>query len=79
MADLGIDIPVRLKVATRYDGNLARECDPPLTALNLHLDEIAALSVDLLFERLSGEENARNFIVGPAASLVVRGSSVGSS
>jgi DNA-binding LacI/PurR family transcriptional regulator len=40
-ADLGIDIPGKLKIATRYDGNLARESDPQLTALNLHLDEIA--------------------------------------
>ena len=73
--DMRIDIPDRLKIATRYDGNLARESSPPLTALNLHLDEIAALSVDLLFEQISNR-NARTHIVGPSATLVARRSSV---
>ncbi len=73
-ADLGFDIPGKLKIATRYDGNLARECDPPLTALNLRLDEVAALGVDLLFEQMSSQR-ARTFIIGPSATLVPRRSS----
>jgi DNA-binding LacI/PurR family transcriptional regulator len=74
-ADMGMDVPNQLKIATRYDGNLARECNPPLTALNLHLDEIAALAVDLLFEQISSSRNARTSIAGPAATLVPRRSS----
>jgi DNA-binding LacI/PurR family transcriptional regulator len=74
-ADLGVDVPDRLKLVTRYDGNLARECNPPLTALNLHLDEIAALAVDLLFEQISSSRNARTSVAGPAATLVPRQSS----
>ena len=70
-ADLGIDVPGKLKLATRYDGVLARECDPPLTSLNLHLDELATLGVELLFEHIS-QGKARSSIIGPAATLVVR-------
>lgn len=75
-AELGFDVPGRLKIATRYDGMLARECDPPLTALNMHLDKLAALAVDLLFEHMSGDRSRRS-VAGPAATLVPRQSSVG--
>jgi DNA-binding LacI/PurR family transcriptional regulator len=74
-ADLGIDVPGRLKLATRYDGNLARECDPPITALDLHLDQVASLAVDLLFERISGQTRPRQSVDGPPATLVPRQSS----
>lgn len=72
--ELGIDIPGKLKIATRYDGLIARESKPPLTALNLHLDQLASLAVDLLFEHMSGR-SARMSVVGPVATLVARESS----
>lgn len=50
--DLGRRIPDDLLVATRYDGLLARTCDPPLTALNLHLGSSAALAVELLLGQI---------------------------
>jgi DNA-binding LacI/PurR family transcriptional regulator len=70
-ADLGIDIPGELKIATRYDGLLARESDPQLTALNLHLDAVANLAIDLLFEHMSGR-SVRTSVTGPCATLVPR-------
>lgn len=70
--DLSLDIPGRLKLATRYDGIHARECN--LTALNLHLDELAALGVDLLFEHIAGK-TTRLSVLGPRATLIPRGSS----
>jgi DNA-binding LacI/PurR family transcriptional regulator len=75
-ADLGIDIPGDLKLATGHDGCLARECDPPLTALDLHPDELAALAIDLLLEQMSSA-NARSCVSGPKATLVPRESSCG--
>jgi DNA-binding LacI/PurR family transcriptional regulator len=70
-ADLGIDIPGELKIATRYDGLLARASDPQLTALNLHLDVAATLAVDLLFEHMSRRSD-RTCVTGPCATLVPR-------
>lgn len=72
--ELGLDVPGQLRLATRYDGNFARECDPPLTAVNLHLDEVAALGVDLLFERIA-HQPGRASAMGPLPSLIARRSS----
>lgn len=64
-------IPEDVKVATRYDGLRARQCDPPLTALNLHLEQVAALAIDLLFEQINGD-GKRLRVAAPMASLVPR-------
>ena len=42
-----------LLLITRYDGLRARLSNPPLTAVNLHLDEISQLAVSRLLEILS--------------------------
>lgn len=49
-------IPGRMRIATRYDGIRARESQPALTAVNMHLDEIASQAVTLLFEVLAGKK-----------------------
>jgi DNA-binding LacI/PurR family transcriptional regulator len=51
--DLGRAIPRDLKIATRYDGLRARESRPQLTAVNLHLADIAAMAVNLLLDQLN--------------------------
>ena len=73
-AELGRDVPSQLKLATRYDGIHARECNPALTAVNLHLDELAFTAVELLLECIAGRSH-RDSIVGPLATLIERGSS----
>jgi DNA-binding LacI/PurR family transcriptional regulator len=75
VAELGRAVPRDIKLATRYDGIHARECNPPLTAVNLHLDEIAQLGVELLFGHIAGRSE-RKSVAGPLATLVPRGSSV---
>lgn len=67
-------VPEDLMLATRYNGVRARECNPPLSALDLHLDEIAVLGVDLLIERMRGERK-RSRARAPLPSLVARASS----
>ncbi|MEJ8810741.1 substrate-binding domain-containing protein [Variovorax ureilyticus] len=62
-------------IATRYDGIRARTCEPPLTAINLHLDEVAHLAIDRLFDHLPGTTSRRR-VAGPAPELVVRGSTL---
>jgi DNA-binding LacI/PurR family transcriptional regulator len=64
-------VPGDVMIATRYDGLRARECKPPLTSLNLHLDIVAAQAIELLFDHLRGQIVHR-VIEGPSAELVIR-------
>ncbi|MGR8008607.1 LacI family DNA-binding transcriptional regulator [Streptomyces hypolithicus] len=50
----GRRIPDDVMVVTRYDGLRARTCEPPLTAVDLHLDRAAYDAVELLLARLRG-------------------------
>lgn len=70
----GRRIPEDVMVATRYDGLRARTCVPPLTAVDLHLDEVAQQAIALLFDHLRGDTSRRR-VDGPAAQLVPRLSS----
>lgn len=70
----GRRIPDDVMVVTRYDGLRARTCEPPLTAVDLHLDEVAHQAIDLLFDHLRGETERRS-VAGPTAQLVLRQSS----
>lgn len=54
IADSGRTVPGDVMVVTRYDGIRARTCEPPLTAVDLHLDEAAVGAVELLLEHLRG-------------------------
>jgi len=49
---LGIAVPGALRLATRHDGHRARESAPPLTAVDLHLEDVAERAVELLLERM---------------------------
>lgn len=73
-AKLGRRIPEELKLVTRYNGVRARECEPPLTALDLHLDRVAVLGVELLLARIRGGKS-RHSVPAPLPTLVPRLSS----
>lgn len=75
IADSGRAIPADVLVATRYDGIRARTCEPPLTAVNLHLDTAADAAVELLLARLGGEEG-RRVVPAPAPEVIPRASSL---
>lgn len=75
LAQAGRQVPDEVMIATRYDGIRARTSEPPLTAINLHLDEVAHLAIDLLFDHLRGNTSRRE-VAGPAPELVARGSSL---
>ena len=70
---IGLRIPQDIKIATRYDGMRARTCEPALTAVNLHLDQVAGLAVDLLAEHLRGV-SVRQVAQAPMPELVARAS-----
>ena len=50
--EAGLRIPQDMLLLTRYDGVRARACEPPLTAIDMHLDETAQTAVELLFDHL---------------------------
>lgn len=75
LQDLGIDIPGRIRVATRYDGIRARESTPRLTSFNLHLEDVAKLALSRLLQEMS-EAPGPQFITGPAPEIIVRESSI---
>ena len=71
----GYSLPERLRIATRYDGLRAKLSRPPLTALDLHLDEVAALGVELLARRLA-EPDYTGALRPARPTLVVRSSTM---
>lgn len=75
LAGAGRRVPDDVRVVTRYSGVRARTCRPPLTAVDLHLDQLSGLAVGLLLEHLGGD-TSRHVVAGPPPVLVPRESSV---
>ncbi|KTR01416.1 hypothetical protein NS365_22790 [Aureimonas ureilytica] len=69
---LGRAIPADLRIATRYNGLRAMQCDPPLTAVELRLDEVGSLAVRKLLSTLRKTRHGKKST--PPQSLVVRAS-----
>ncbi|MFI8849230.1 LacI family DNA-binding transcriptional regulator [Streptomyces sp. NPDC053499] len=72
--DSGRRVPDDVMVVTRYDGLRARTCTPPLTAVDLHLEQAAADAVELLLRQLRGAPAATP-LRAPGPRLVPRASS----
>lgn len=64
-----------LLLATRYDGLRAQTSQPPLTALDLHLQATSQAAVDLLLHMLDGTEAPA--AAAPLPALVARASTAG--
>lgn len=73
--ELGRKVPDDLRIITRYDGLRARESRPQLSAVNLHLDAVAAAAVHLLIDVMAGTTTDLSR-VGPAPTLIARESSL---
>lgn len=74
LAALGLRVPQQMRLATRYDGMRAQLSQPPLTAVNLHLDRVAELAVELIFQQIEGQVVPQP---SPMPTLVARGSTDG--
>lgn len=70
--ELGRAIPGDLRIATRYDGLRAKLSEPPLTAVDLHLPDVADAAVELLLRRIAGEGG---HVTAALPTLVPRASS----
>ena len=69
----GLRIPEDVLLITRYDGVRARTCEPPLTAMQMHLEETAQTAVELLLDHLHGATADRSR-PGAMPTLVERAS-----
>jgi DNA-binding LacI/PurR family transcriptional regulator len=56
----GRAVPGDVRIVTRYDGLRARTSEPPLTAVDLHLAEVAAEAVGLLLKVMTGQDTPRS-------------------
>ncbi|MEU0084639.1 substrate-binding domain-containing protein [Streptomyces sp. NPDC006274] len=74
--DSGRAVPDDVMVVTRYDGLRARTCEPPLTAVDLHLDRAASDAVELLLGRLRGDTATAAVAVSPEPRVIARASSM---
>jgi DNA-binding LacI/PurR family transcriptional regulator len=73
--ELGRRVPEQLRIVTRYDGIRARSCQPPLTAVDLHLEQLASQCVELLFAHLGGKQGGP-LPAAPLPQLLPRASSL---
>ncbi|GHB54107.1 transcriptional regulator [Streptomyces viridiviolaceus] len=74
--DRGRSVPDDVMVVTRYDGLRARTCEPPLTAVDLHLDRAASDAVELLLGRLRGDTATPPVALSPEPKVIARASSL---
>jgi DNA-binding LacI/PurR family transcriptional regulator len=74
--DSGRAVPDDVMVVTRYDGLRARTCEPPLTAVDLHLDRAASDAVELLLARLRGDVTTGAAVTSPEPRVIPRASSL---
>jgi DNA-binding LacI/PurR family transcriptional regulator len=70
----GRRVPEDVRLVTRYDGLRARGTTPPLTAVDLHLDAVAAAAIEVMLDLLEGRPPRQPTLTPP--TLVPRPSSV---
>jgi len=73
LSESGRRIPQDFLLATRYDGLRARTCVPPLTAVDLHLNDISCAAVDGLLGILGNDARQQPTELAPP-TLVMRSS-----
>ncbi len=76
LTEKGISVPKQMKVVTRYNGIRALTSNPPLTAVDLHLDDVAKIAIDLLITQLNEDIETGSLRVMPAPEIIKRTSSV---
>jgi DNA-binding LacI/PurR family transcriptional regulator len=77
LLERGIAVPERVRLATRYDGHRARESVPAITAIDLHLDDIAGRAVTLLLDRMQAGRSSGQIVLAPPPVLIPRRSTAG--
>ena len=75
LGELDISVPHDIRVLSGSDGDRAAQALPPISAIDLHPEEVGAAAVALLYERIEGLDTERPRII--RATLNARESTTG--
>jgi DNA-binding LacI/PurR family transcriptional regulator len=75
LGELGIAVPGQIRLLSGSDGDRAAQAAIPISAIDLHAEEVGAAAVALLYERIEGLDTERPRIV--RATLNARASTTG--
>jgi DNA-binding LacI/PurR family transcriptional regulator len=75
LGELGAAIPEQIRLLSGSDGDRAAQAAIPISAIDLHAEEVGAAAVSLLYERIEGLDTERPRIV--RATLNARASTTG--
>jgi DNA-binding LacI/PurR family transcriptional regulator len=75
LGELGVAVPGQIRLLSGSDGDRAAQAAIPISAIDLHAEEVGAAAVALLYERIEGLDTERPRIV--RATLNARASTTG--
>jgi DNA-binding LacI/PurR family transcriptional regulator len=75
LGELGVAVPGEVRLLSGSDGDRAAQAAIPISAIDLHAEEVGAAAVALLYERIEGLDTERPRIV--RATLNARASTTG--
>jgi DNA-binding LacI/PurR family transcriptional regulator len=74
-----VAVPGRLSLVTYDDDALAEYLDPPLTAVRMPMQELGQRAVDMLLDRISGDDGGPDVVLDTPPLLVDRASTAATS
>ena len=75
----GVAVPEQLSLVTYDDDALAEYLDPPLTAVRMPMQELGERAVDMLLDRISGDDGRVDVVLDTPPVLVERSSTAATS
>lgn len=72
--DAGLEVPGDISIVTHHDSWTAQYASPPLTAVQLPLEQLGRRAVRLLIEQLDGAAPRQELLTTPAPQLIPRSS-----
>jgi LacI family transcriptional regulator len=75
----GVAVPEQLSLVTYDDDALAEYLDPPLTAVRMPMQELGETAVDMLLDRISGDDGRVDVVLETPPLLVERASTAATS
>jgi DNA-binding LacI/PurR family transcriptional regulator len=75
----GVAVPEQLSLVTYDDDALAEYLDPPLTAVRMPMQELGETAVDMLLDRVAGDDRRTDVVLDTPPLLVERSSTAATS
>jgi LacI family transcriptional regulator len=73
----GVAVPEQLSLITYDDDALADYLDPPLTAVRMPMQELGGKAVEMLLDRIAGDDRRVDVVLDTPPLLVERSSTAG--